>query len=123
MWVMTQRKFTIKIESKGQREKCMFKKIIVPLEELQYRQDGIDNKYIINEGSRALGLFAGTAGLSIPAQISPQDICFFVLEGKMELSTDDKVFMLNAGELLLIPKTSAFTLNFVENSKVFTTRL
>ena len=54
----------------------MFKKIINPKQELEYRQDGIDNKYLINEGSRAIGLFAMTKDQQVPAQLSMQDICF-----------------------------------------------
>ena len=57
----------------------MFKKIIVPKEELHYRNDSIENKYLINEGNRALGLFAATAQTVVPAQISPQDICFYAI--------------------------------------------
>lgn len=101
----------------------MFKKIINPIQELEYRLDGIDNKYLINEGNRAIGLFAATAGVVVPSQISPQDICFFVLEGKLEIRMDDKFFDLKTGEMVLIPKTSAFTLNFPENTKVLTARL
>ncbi len=101
----------------------MFKKIIIPTEEINYRTDGIDNKYLINEGSRALGLFAAAANTIVPSQISPQDVCFYILEGKIELHTDDRIFELKQGELLLIPKTSAFNFTFLENSKILTVRL
>lgn len=101
----------------------MFKKIINPIKELNYRQDGIDNKYLINEGNRAVGLFASTAEMIVPSQISPQDVLFFVLEGKIEISMDDKVFELKKGEMILIPKTSAFSIKFIENTKILTTRL
>lgn len=101
----------------------MFKKIINPIEELNYRVDGIDNKYLIYEGSRALGLFAATEGAVVPAQISPQDICFYVLEGSIQINTEDKLFDLKSGELVLIPKTSAFTITFPENAKVLAIRL
>ena len=100
----------------------MFKKIIVPLEELQYRLGSIDNKYLINEGNRALGLFAAIAGTAIQPQISPQDVCFYVLEGSIEILTDDKIFAMKAGDMVLIPKTSAFNIKFIENSKIFTVR-
>ena len=101
----------------------MFKKIIVPKEELHYRNDGIENKYLINEGNRALGIFAATAGTVVPTQISPQDVCFYVIEGRIEINTDDKKFEMEEGDLLLVPKTSAFTLNFLENTKILTARL
>ena len=103
--------------------KKMFKKIINPIEELNYRVDGIDNKYLINDGQKALGLFAATSGVVVPTQISPQDVSFFVVKGEIEISTDDKIFGLKKGDLLLIPKTSAFTISFVENSKILTTRM
>lgn len=101
----------------------MFKKIMNPTELLEYRKDGIDNKYLINEGSRAIGLFAVTSGVIIPTQISLQDVCFYVIEGQLEIQTDDKIFELNEKEMILIPKTTAYTLNFNENSKIFTVRL
>ena len=101
----------------------MFKKIIVPKEELHYRNDGIENKYLINEGNRALGIFAATGGSIVPTQISPQDVCFYVIEGRIEIKTDDKKFEMKEGDLLLVPKTSAFTLNFLENTKILTARL
>lgn len=101
----------------------MFKKIIVPKEELQYRLNSIDYKYLINEGNRSIGFFAATQGLIIPTQISPQDVYFYVLEGSMEVNTDDRSFNLKAEEMLLIPKTSAYTLNFLEDTKALTIRL
>ena len=101
----------------------MFKKIINPIESLQYKQGSIDNKYLINEGNRAIGIFAITSGTTIPAQISPQDVCFYVLEGKLNITTDNKIFEMQEGELILIPKTSAYTLNVNENCKVLTVRL
>lgn len=101
----------------------MFKKIIVPLEELHYRADGIENKYLLNEGARSIGLFAMNKGQQLPAQINPQDICIYALEGNFEIGMDDKIFNMKAGELILIPKTSAHTIKMIEDSKLFVVRL
>ena len=52
----------------------MYKKIIIPKEELHYRLNSVDTRYIINEGDRAIGFFAATKDLVVPTQISPRDI-------------------------------------------------
>lgn len=101
----------------------MFKKIINPKQELEYRQDGIDNKYLINEGSRAIGLFAMTKDQQVPAQLSMQDICFYVIEGALQINAEEKTFLLEEGNLLLIPKSCAYTLKVIENVKILTVRL
>ncbi len=101
----------------------MFKKIIIPKNEVEYRQDCIDNKYLINEGNRAIGLFAITKEQTIPTQISPQDVLFYSLEGVLEINFDDKSFVLEKDNMILIPKTSAYTLKVLENTKILTVRL
>lgn len=101
----------------------MFKKIIIPLEELQYRNDGFDNKYLINEGNRSISLFAITKGQEIPAQIAPNDICIYILEGSVEIGMDEKIFNMKSGELLLIPKASTYTIKITENAKLFIVRM
>ena len=101
----------------------MFKKIIAPLEELQYQKDGFDIKYLINEGSRAIGMFAITKNMEIPAQISAQDVFFYVLEGHLSIILDDKSFDMKSSEALLIPKMTAYTIKMTENAKFMTARL
>ena len=101
----------------------MFKKIINPKQELEYRQDSIDNKYLINEGIRAIGLFAMTKDQQVPAQLSMQDICFYVIEGILQINAEEKTFLLEEGNLLLIPKSCAYTLKVMENVKILTVRL
>lgn len=101
----------------------MFKKIMKPIDELNYRSDGIDTKYILNEGERAIGMFAAAKNMIVPTQISPQNVSFFILEGTVEISLEDKYFVLHAGELLLIPKTSAYSIKFPEDAKALFMRL
>lgn len=101
----------------------MFKKIIIPKEELEYRNDGIENKYLINEGNRAIGLFALTKEQAVPAQISLQDVLFYIIEGIVEINLEDKTFRLEEGNMLLIPKTSAYNFNVIENAKILTVRI
>jgi mannose-6-phosphate isomerase-like protein (cupin superfamily) len=101
----------------------MFKKIITPHNEVNYRIDSIDVKYLLNEGNRAIGFFAGTKGIAVPTQISPQDVCFFILEGECEIKTEDKKFNLRTNEMLLIPKTSAYEIAFNKDTKAITVRI
>ena len=101
----------------------MFKKIINPNEELCYKLNSVDTKYLINEGDKSIGLFSATKGLVVPTQISPQNICFYVTEGNIEIKLEDKNFSLKSNEMILIPKTSAYTINFLEDSKAFFIRL
>ena len=101
----------------------MYKKIINPKQELEYRQDGIDNKYLINEGSRAIGLFAMTKDQQVPAQMAMQDICFYVIEGTLQINAEEKTFLLGEGFLILIPKNCAYSLKVIENTKILTARL
>lgn len=101
----------------------MFKKIINPNEELSYKLNSVDTRYLINEGDKSIGIFAATKDLSVPTQISPQNICFFVTEGEIQITVDDKVFDIKQNEMILIPKTSAYTINFIQDSKAFFVRI
>ena len=101
----------------------MFKKIINPIEDLRYQADSIENKYLINKGSKALGFFSAPKGFAIPAQIAQQDLFFYLFEGSIEIVIDDKVFLLKNSQLLLIPKMTAYNINIMENSKVLFVRL
>lgn len=101
----------------------MYKKIINPISELNYRIDGIDNKFLINEGKRSIGIFAATKGIVVPSQMTISDLCFYILEGNLEISIDERSFSLNAGEMLLIPSSTAYTLNFIENAKIIAIRI
>lgn len=101
----------------------MFKKIFNPNEIINYRIDGIDNIYLINEGDRSIGLFALTKNQMIPAQINPQDICFYILEGNVELTMDEKMFNIKTGEMLIIPKSSAYTIKIQENTKILVVKI
>ena len=101
----------------------MYKKIINPGQELEFRSDSIDNKYLINEGQRAIGLFAMTKEQQVPAQISMQDICFYVIEGTLQIKAEEKTFLLEEGNLILIPKSCAYTLNVINKIKILTVRL
>lgn len=96
----------------------MFKKIIDPKDELNYRLDGIENKYLINEPNRAIGFFAATSGTIIPTQISTKDLCYYVIEGKVNIKMEDKSFEVQREEMILIPHASAYDINFNENAKV-----
>ena len=104
-------------------EFCRYKKIITPIKEVDYRLDGIDNKYLINEGKRSLGVFAATKGVVVPTQIAAGEICFYILEGSLEILNDDKTFLLKAGDMLLIPHSCTYSLNFVENAKAIAIRM
>lgn len=101
----------------------MYKKIIVPLEELHYRVDGVENKYLISENNRSIGLFAVNKDYVIPAQIAPQDLCVYVFEGNIEIELDDKIFNMKKGELILVPKATVYTFKLVESSKLLIIRI
>ena len=101
----------------------MLKKIITPKEEIQFRKDGFDNKYLINEGSKSLGMFAICHNQEIPAQISSQEVGFYIIEGKMDIVLDDKIFNLTEGQLLIVPKQTAYTLKIIENTKFLSFRM
>lgn len=101
----------------------VFKKIIDPKDELNYRLDSIDNKYLINEPNRAIGFFAATSGTIIPTQISTKDLCYYVIEGQLNINMDDKTFEIHQEEMILIPHSSAYDMNFSENAKVLFIRI
>lgn len=101
----------------------MFKKIISPKDELSYRLDSIDNKYLINEPNRAIGFFAATSGIIIPTQISTKDLCYYVIEGHLKINMDNKTFDIRKEEMILIPHSSAYDMTFSEDAKVLFIRI
>lgn len=101
----------------------MYKKIINPKDELHYNLNSVDTRYILNEGDRAIGFFAATKEISVPTQISPGDVCFYVIEGIVKISIEDKIFEVKSSEMILVPKTNAYDISFLEDSKVIFTRI
>lgn len=96
----------------------MYKKIINPKDELNFRLDSIENKYLINDSNRALGFFAATAGTIIPTQISSKDLCYYVMDGQININSEEKSFDLQKEELILIPHANPYNIHFKENAKV-----
>ena len=101
----------------------MYKKIIIPKEELHYRLNSVDTRYVINEGDRAIGFFAATKDMVVPTQISPSDVCFYVIEGNVQISIDDKIFELKNGEMIVVPKINSYKISFLEDSKAIFIRV
>ena len=101
----------------------MYKKIIKPTELIEYQKGSIDINYFINEGERALGVFAADRDILVPTQIAPKDVSFYILEGKISIKTEDKIFNLSAQEMLLLPKTTSYEITFLEKSKILLIRI
>lgn len=101
----------------------MYKKILNPKDELHYRLNSVDTRYVINEGDRAIGFFSAPKDIVVPTQIAPRDICFYIIEGVVQIAIEDKTFELKKEEMILIPKTNAYDIRFLDDSKAIFTRI
>ena len=82
-----------------------FMKQIINLKStIEFQDNSIVSKTIINKGNTSITLFAFDAGQNIAAHTAPVDALVQVIEGEVEVIISGEKFNLNEGEIIIMPE-------------------
>lgn len=90
---------------------------------VEYSQDSIVSKTLINKPTCTLTLFAFDAGQSLSEHTAPFDAMVQVLDGKVELTIDGKPVPASKGDIVLMPANAPHAVKAVERFKMLLTMI
>lgn len=81
-----------------------FKKIIELKNSLDYQENSIVSKTLINNGNNSVTVFAFDLGQDIATHSAPVDAMVQVLDGEVEITISGEKFSLKEGDIIIMPK-------------------
>ncbi len=91
--------------------------------EVNYSENGIVSKRVLEKKTGNVSLFAFDKGQSLSEHTAPFDAMVQVLEGKAEIVINKKPFILVAGESIIMPANITHAVNAVEQFKMLLTMI
>lgn len=85
---------------------------------IEYKEDCIERKEVFSNEQSSVTLFALNQGQSRDLHVDPYDEAIFALEGTAEITISDKVFTLNSGDFIIMPKGETHGIRAIANFKM-----
>ncbi|WP_026895700.1 cupin domain-containing protein [Clostridiisalibacter paucivorans] len=86
---------------------------------IDYAEGGIESRTFAQREDFSMTLFAFEQGEGVSAFSMPGDTMFYIVEGKLEVIIDeDRRFLLEEGESIVVPTDKLFSYNALEKSKL-----
>ncbi|WIF95710.1 cupin domain-containing protein [Caminicella sporogenes] len=96
-----------------------FEKVLDFKNLIEYIENGIESRTFVQREDFSMTLFAFEQGEGVSDYSMPGDTMFYVFEGKMEVNiNEDKKFLLQEGESIVVPSDVFHSFNALEKSKV-----
>ncbi|MEJ5228565.1 MAG: cupin domain-containing protein [Pseudothermotoga sp.] len=70
---------------------------------VEYQKDAIVSKTLIDKSTGTVTLFAFDQGQGLSEHTAPYDAMVLVLEGSAEVKIEEKLFKVEAGEMIIMP--------------------
>ncbi len=86
--------------------------------EAEYSNNGIVSKRVLEKKTGNVSLFAFDKGQSLSEHTAPFDAMVQVIEGKAEIIINNKPYILNAGESIIMPANNPHAVNAIEQFKM-----
>jgi len=93
------------------------------LEQLNYQEESIVSKILLNKETGNVTLFAFDAGQGLSEHTSPYDAFVQCIEGKIDIKVGEENFTVSSGESLKLPATIPHGLKAVEKTKMLLTMI
>lgn len=93
-------------------------KIIELKNSINYQDDSIVSKTFIEKITGTVTVFAFDKGQSLSEHTAPFDALVNILDGKAEITIAQKPFILQAGEMIIMPANVAHSLRAIEKFKM-----
>jgi quercetin dioxygenase-like cupin family protein len=98
-------------------------KVVNFAHEVNYSENGIVSKRILEKKTGNVSLFAFDKGQSLSEHTAPFDAMVQVLEGKAEIIINKNSFLLIAGESIIMPANITHAVNAIEQFKMLLTMI
>lgn len=87
--------------------------------QIQYTPGQVTSKTLVQNGALGITLFAMSSGEGISAHKSTGDAFVTALEGSAEITIDNNIYPLKAGECIVMPAGHPHAVRAVEDFKMF----
>ena len=85
---------------------------------VNYQQDSIVSRTIIDKKTGTLTLFAFWKGQALSEHTAPFDALVYLLDGKANVTIAGKSYSIKEGEMIIMPANESHALNAVTNFKM-----
>jgi len=85
---------------------------------VEYQKDAIVSKTLIDKSSGTVTLFAFDEGQGLSEHTAPYDAMVLVLEGLAEVKIEEKLFKVEAGEMIIMPANKSHALRATSKFKM-----
>lgn len=90
---------------------------------VQYQNDSVVSKTIVEKTTGTVTLFAFDAGQGLSEHRAPFDALVQVLDGEVEISISGKPFRLKQGEMIIMPANEPHALKSISKFKMLLTMI
>lgn len=90
---------------------------------VEYQKGSVVSRMLINKNSGSVTLFAFDKGQKLSEHTAPFDAFAHILEGKAEIIVSGEKFVLEQGDMILMPANKPHAVNAVENFKMMLTMI
>jgi len=90
---------------------------------VEYQQGSVVSRLLINKDSGSVTLFAFDKGQKLSEHTAPFDAFAHILDGKSEIIISGKKFVLEQGDMIIMPANKPHAVNAVEKFKMMLTMI
>jgi len=98
-------------------------KVTAMLDLVAYQDNAVVSKTIMEQENGNVSLFAFDAGQGLSEHIAPYDALVDILEGEVEIMISGKAYILNSGEMVILPVNEPHSLKAITKFKMTLTML
>jgi quercetin dioxygenase-like cupin family protein len=99
------------------------KKVIELADFIAYQDGSVVSREIVNEAAGTVTLFAFDAGQGLSEHTAPFDALVYIVDGTVEIVISGEKYVLQAGEMILMPAHEPHALKAVKKFKMMLTML
>jgi quercetin dioxygenase-like cupin family protein len=105
-------------QSKKQPVKDTSAQISKLVDLVEYQEDAVVSKTLIDKKAGTITLFAFAEGQGLSEHVAPFDALVSILDGEAEITIAGKPFRLKAGELIVMPASKPHALKAIKQFKM-----
>ena len=98
-------------------------KIIKLADFVEYQQGAVVSKEVIKKGTGTVTLFAFDEGQGLSEHTAPFDAMVYVIDGEVEIVISGEKYMLQKGEMIIMPANQPHALKAVKKFKMMLTMI
>lgn len=98
-------------------------KVFKATEVIEYTDGGVVSKEFIHSNAGSVTVFSFDAGQGLSEHTAPFDALIQVIDGVMQLTVEEQIFDIKAGETFIIPSGAHHSVKAVERFKMMITMI